>query len=169
MSRALDKARSFYAPNLAPDESIAAIRRATAAGTGRYVAIGAIIGTLVGWLYAISVDSALLPPLVLGALAGETGGYLLAHRTARQPSGPGTIHLELVLTGRRLFTVGRYASWRRRMLREYPLDTIIAATTSRYPIGRYHRVEITTADGTTTGFIVEGMLDVPVNRVGTSG
>jgi hypothetical protein len=161
MSRAVRRAKRFYSPHLAPGEEIKAIRNATAAGTGTLLGYGALIGALLGWLYAISVDGALLPALVLGALAGEIGGYLIAHRRARLRSGPGAVHLQLIQTDTRLFTVRRHASVRRRILREYPLDEVRATIAKRYPIGPYRRLDITDADGTATSVVVEGELDLP--------
>lgn len=169
MGRAVDRARQFYRPQLLPDEEILEQRRATAVGTGSKIGYGAVIGALVGWIYAINLDSGLLPPLVLGALAGELGGYVMAHRAARQPAGPGTVHLELILTDQRLLTAGRYASLRHRILREYPLCEMTATSSRRYPIGQFHRLSVMMTNGTTTAFIVEGALDIPVNRGHTSG
>jgi hypothetical protein len=161
MGRAVRRAKRFYSPQLAPGEEIKAIRNATAAGTGTLVGYGALIGALLGWLYAINADNALLPALVLGAFAGEIGGYLMAHRRARQPSGPGAVHLQLIQTDTRLFTVPRHASVRRQILREYPLDEVTAIIARRYPIGQYRRIDITDAAGATTAMIVEGELDLP--------
>ncbi len=161
MSRASERARRFYSPDLAPGEEIEAVRNATASGTWTLVGYGALIGALLGWLYAINVDSSLLPALVLGALGGELGGYLLANRRARLPSGPGAIHLQLVQTNRRLFTVNRHASTRRRELREYPLDEVTVTVAKRYPIGSYHRLDITDAADRAVSLIVEGELDLP--------
>ncbi len=169
MSRSLDRVKRFYQPELDPGEEIKAIRNATAAGTGSKVGYGAVIGALVGWLYAINTDSSLLPALVLGALAGELGGYLLAHRSARSKDGPGTIHLQVVLTDRRLFTVRRHASIRRRILRNYPLDQIKAAHSHRYPIARFHRLTIELADERQITFILEQPLDLPLNSDPASG
>jgi hypothetical protein len=169
MGKALDRARQFYRPRLEPDEEVQEVRLATAIGTGSKIGYGAAIGALLGWIYAVNVGSALLPPLVLGALAGELGGYVMAHRAARQPSGPGTVHLELLLTNQRLLTVGRYASLRHRILREYPLGEMTAATSRRYPIGQYHRLAVMMKDGSTIAFVVAGPFDLPVNRDDTSG
>ncbi len=161
MSRAVERARRFYSPQLNPGEEIEAIRNATAGGTGTLVGYGALIGALVGWLYAINVDGALLPALVLGALAGELCGYLLAHRRARRPYGPGTIHLQLIRTTTRLLTVNRHAAKRRQPLREYPHGEVTTTVAKRYPIGRYHRLDITDGADNTTSLIVEGELDLP--------
>ena len=161
MSRAMERARRFYSPQLDPGEEIKAILNATAGGTGTLVGYGALIGALLGWLYSINVDGALLPALVLGALAGELGGYLMAQRRARLSSGPGAIHLHLVQTNIRLLTVNRYASKRRRPLREYPHDRVAAVIAKRYPIGRYHRLDITDEAGNTTSLLVDGELDLP--------
>ena len=161
MSRASRRAKRFYSPDLDPGERIEAIRNATAAGTGTLVGYGALIGALIGWLYAINVDGALLPALVLGALGGELGGYLLANRRARLPSGPGAIHLQLVQTNKRLITVNRHASTRRRALREYPLDEVTATVAKRYPIGHYCRLDISDAVDRELSLIVESELDLP--------
>ncbi len=169
MKRPVDKLKSFYQPHLEPGEEIRAISNATAGGTGSKVGYGAVIGALVGWLFAINVDSALLPPLILGAFAGELGGYLLALRFARRETGPGSIHLQLVLTTERLFTVRRHASLRRHILREYPLPEIKSAESRQYPIGRLERLTLEFADGTTTAFVLEQPLEVPVNRDSASG
>ncbi|MCP3997817.1 MAG: hypothetical protein GY722_22555 [bacterium] len=162
MSRLTDRARQFYAPELLPGEELLSIRQATAAGTGTKVAYGGLIGVLAGWLYAINLDTGLLPPLVLGALTGGMVGYFIAGRAARRPEGPGTIHLLAVSTNQRLLTTARYSSRRHRILRQYPLADV-TVTKKRYPIGQYHLVEVTTPDGRTTGLVVEGTLDLPVN------
>lgn len=159
--RAVARARKFYDPHLGPDEEVAAVRNATAGGTGSLVGYGALIGALVGWLYSINVNGALLPAFVLGALAGELGGYLLAHRRARQPSGPGAVHLTLVQTNQRFFTLNRYAAVRRGLLREYPFDQVTADIAREYPIGNYRRLDITPIGGAVTSLIVEGTLDLP--------
>jgi len=161
MSRAVRRAKRFYRPHLAPGEEIGAIRNATAAGTGTLMGYGALIGALLGWLYAINVDSALLPALVLGAFAGDIGGYLMAHRRARRHSGPGAVHLQLIQTDNRLFTVRRHASVRRQILREYPLGEVTATIARRYPIGQYRRLDISDVNGNSTSLIVEGDLDLP--------
>ncbi|MDJ0953915.1 MAG: hypothetical protein QNJ81_09560 [Acidimicrobiia bacterium] len=169
MKRTVEKLKSFYQPHLEPGEEIRQISNATAGGTGSKVGYGAAIGALLGWLFAINVDSALLPPFVLGALGGGVGGYLLALRFARRPEGPGSIHIELVLTTRRLFTVRRYASLRREVLREYPLAEIKSAEGRRYPIGQYQRLTVELSDGTSTSFVLEQPLDLPLNRDPASG
>ena len=162
MKRLTDRARKFYAPELHPGEELRSVRQATAAGTGTKVAYGGLIGVLIGWLYAITLDAGLLPPRGLGALTGEMVGYFAAGRAARRPEGPGAIHLLAITTDQRLLTAARYAARRRRILREYPLADV-AVTAKRYPIGQYNLVEMTSPDGQTTGLIVEGTLDPPVN------
>jgi hypothetical protein len=162
VKRLIDRAREFYAPELPPGEELLSVRQATAAGTGTKVVYGGLIGALVGWLYAINLDAGLLPPLVLGALTGEMVGYFMAGRAARRAEGPGAIHLLAIATDRRLLTTTRYAARRRRILREYPLEDV-AVTAKRYPIGQYNLVEVASPDGQTTGLIVEGTLDLPVN------
>jgi hypothetical protein len=169
MGGPLERAKRFYQPQLEPGETIKAVRRATAGGTGSKVGYGAVVGALLGWLYAINVDSALLPPLVLGALAGELGGYLLAQRAARRPGGPGAIHLEVVQTDLRLFTVRRHASLRRRILRSYRFADTSEWSLRPYPIGSYQRLEITLAHGATTVLVVEGTLDLPLNTDTSAG
>lgn len=162
MKRLVDRARGFYAPEMQPGESLLSVRQATAAGTGTRVAYGGLIGALVGWLYAISLNAGLLPAFVTGALSGEMIGYLTARREARRPQGPGAIHLLAVTTNQRLLTTARYAWRRRRILREYPLHDV-SITTKRYPIGRYHLVEVMSPEGHTTGMVVEGTFELPVN------
>jgi len=93
MSGAVRRAIRFYSPHLAPGEEIKAIRNATAAGTGTLMGYGALIGALLGWLYAINVDGALMPALVLGAFAGEIGGYLYG---AEENGGTNTIYVSPV-------------------------------------------------------------------------
>ena len=161
MGRAGDRIRRFYDHHLTPGEEIKAVRDATAGGTGTLVGYGALIGALLGWLYAINVTGALLPALVFGALAGELGGYVMAAQRARRPAGPGAIHLQVVQTNTRLFTVRRYASIRRRLLREYALDEVTATIARHYPIGQYRRLDITDGAGEVTSLVVEGDLDLP--------
>lgn len=160
MRRATERAKQFYSPPLAPGEEIESVRNATVAGTGSLVGYGALIGALLGWLYAINIDSALLPALVLGGFTGVIGGYLTAHRHARR-SGPGGVHLQLVKTDKRLFTVRRYASIRRQAIREYPLSEVNVTIAKRYPVGRYHRLDITDTSGNVTSLVVEAELDLP--------
>ncbi len=156
-----NRARRFYSPDLAPGEEIDSIRDATAGGTGTMVGYGALIGALVGWLIAMALEAAALPWFVLGALTGEAVGYFLAHRKARRPDGPGTIHLQLVATNQRLFTVRRYASSKRRILRSYPFEQYTAKVAHRYPIGRYIRLDITGEDSPTVSLVTEGPIELP--------
>jgi hypothetical protein len=164
MRRAIAVARDFYRPPLAGGEKIQSVHHATAAGTGAKILFGAAVGALVGWLAAVFLDTALLVPLVFGALTGEMIGYIQAERKARRPDGAGTIHLDLVLTSINLLTMRRYGTRRNNVLRCYPRDQITAVATKRYPVANYHLQEITTADATTVAFVVEGVLDLnPVN------
>lgn len=161
MAGAVDRAKRFYGRDLEPGERIDAVRNATAAGTGSSVLTGMLVGALAGWLVAVNTDTPLLPAIVFGAFTGELGGYLLARRRARRADGPGAVQLQLVLTDRRLFTVRRYAATRRRVLRSYPLHEVTLESAGSYPIGRYHRLDITPAEGPTTSLVVEGNLDLP--------
>lgn len=160
MSRAVAAARRFYRSELDAGEEVLSVHNATAAGTGSKIGLGALIGALVGWLYAVFLDSSLLAPLVLGALAGEMVGYFVAERQARRADGPGTIHLQLVLTSQNLLTVGRFAARRRRVLRRYPLEQIVSVATRRYPVAKFHLQEITMTDGTCVGVVVEGAVSL---------
>ena len=161
MGRAGDRIRRFYDPHLAPGEEIKLVRNATATGTGTLVGYGMLIGALLGWLYAINIDGAFLPAFVFGALAGELGGYVAASHQARRASGPGAVHLQVVQTNTRLFTVPRYASVRRGILREYPFERVTPIIARRYPIGRYRRLDITNSAGEVTSLIVDDDLDLP--------
>jgi len=163
MNRLVAKAREFYSPELEPGEEIRQVRYATASGTGSKIVLGASIGALLGWLLAFIGDLALLPPFVLGAFAGEFIGYMVAHRRATSATGPGAIHLELVLTSNRLFTAKRYALMRRGILRAYPFAEISDVTTKRYPVGKYHRIDVSMNDGDLLSVVSDGPMDIPVN------
>jgi len=169
MTGLVEKAKRFYSPELQPGEEIRQVRHATAAGTGIKVVLGALIGALAGWLVAFVGDLALLPPLVMGALAGQLVGYVLSHRQAVGANGAGSVHLELVLTNKRLLTAKRYAALRRGMLRSYPLDDMAKVDVKRYQVGKYHRIEVTLRDGAVLSVVSDGAMDIPVNTGRGSG
>jgi hypothetical protein len=76
----------------------------------------------------------------------------------------------VVLTSQRLLTMTSPALVRSRVLRSIDLDAIEAVNTRRYPIGQYHRYEITTAGRAPLPLVIAGRLSIePVNAVTTSG
>jgi hypothetical protein len=169
-NRALHRARRFYQLPLRHDEVIRETRTGYAGGTGRLMLNSLIVGTAAGSLYAVALNGASLPSLVLGAFSGIIVGYFLAERAARRSKSPGATTLVIVLTSQRLLTMASPALIRSRVLRSIDLDAIEAVTTRRYPIGKYHRYEITTAGGTILSLVIAGRLSIePVNAVTTSG
>lgn len=120
-------------------------------------------GVLVGWLYAIYVHAPLLSALALGGLLGVIVGYALAERAAREPDGPGAVHLILVKTTERVMTVRRCPTFRQRPLRSYPLGKISSTASTRLPVGMYERLTVHMSDGTNVDFIVTSGLDTVIN------
>lgn len=169
MSRLVTRAKQFYSPELQPGEEILQVRHATPAGTGSKVVVGALMGALAGWLLAFVGGMAVLPILLLGAFTGELVGYVLSYRHAVGAGGAGSIHLELVLTSKRLLTAKRYATLRRGVLRSYPLDEITHVDVKRYPVGKYHGIEVTMNDGSILSVVSDGAMDIPVNTGSGSG
>jgi hypothetical protein len=169
-NRALHRARRFYQLPLRHDEAIRQARTGYAGGTGRLMLNSLVAGTAAGLLYAAALDGASLPSLVLGACAGIIAGYYLAERAARRSNAPGATTLVVMLTSQRLLTMSSPAVLRSRVLRSIELDSVEAVKTRRYPIGQYHRYEITTTGGTVLTLVVTGRLSIePVNAVTTSG
>lgn len=170
MRRALSLARGLYQPPLADGETVRWTLRATAAGTGTNVVLGATTGALLGWLAAILLEAAVLPLIVMGALAGELFGYLRSEFAARKRNGAGTIHVDLVLTSSKLITLPRYGFRRNRALRTYPLEHVVTSSMKRYPIADYHLLEIKLEDGSEVRFVVEGVPQMtPVTEGLSSG
>ena len=153
----MEPIRKLYAGGLA-GESIVATNVALAGGTATHMARAAFAGVLAGWLYAIYSNAPLLPSLVLGALVGTIGGYLIAERAARQPDGPGAVHLLLAQSDDQLFTVRRYPTFRRTPLRSYPKHQITSV--ERLPVGMYYLLTIKTSETSALDLIVDGPIDV---------
>lgn len=141
-------------PKLTPGEEIIAASEATATGTGRAIGIAAGVGTLVGLLYAATdTGTSPLPSLALGGFAGVVAGYVWAWILARGRTGPGAMTLALVMTNQRLILLRRSASLRSRPLRSFPLSQIDHIATKPAPIGRYGRLQFSTADTTIDLFV----------------
>lgn len=144
--RAVRNTAEDYYGFLAEGEELDEVVAAFAGGTATHIGTGAFIGVLVGWLYAIYVDAPLLPSFVLGAMTGGLVGYLLAERAARQPTGPGAVHVVLVTTTQRLITIRRYPTWKQRPLRSIQRRDIESVEILPLPVGMHRRVTITRID-----------------------
>jgi hypothetical protein len=161
VNRLLRRARRFYRPRLGPGEEIEDVVLGYATGTATHVVQGMVFGGFVGWLYAVFLDAAPLPAMVLGGFAGIVAGYLICRRTANL----GATDFLVVLTNSRLLIVKRGLSGRPRVLRSYELSSIVETTTHRYPVGNYCRQRFVTSDGSTVEFAATREIRLePVNR-----
>jgi hypothetical protein len=157
-------AKRFYQPELLPEETVRDVVAGYAAGADTRILLGAVAGTLFGWLGAIYLAAAALPALVLGGCVGIIAGYYGSARASRRPGGPGAVEMWIVLTSARLLTMRRHGAVRRKVLRSYDLAQVLEATVRRYPLGRYHRQRVIMKDGTTGDFIVARKLPIePLN------
>lgn len=162
MRKARRHAQGYYGGYLGDDEVVAWTTPAVAGGTANLIGSAAFVGALAGWLYAIYVDAPLLPSLIFGGLIGVLIGYTLAEREARQPDGPGAVHLVLVLTDQRLITVRRYPTSRSKPLRIYPLENVSSSMTIPLPVGSYQRLTVSMSDGATFEVITDSDRDLAI-------
>ena len=181
MPRFPDRIRRFYAAEIRPDERVSAVLVGYATRTATLIGAGSLLGGVVGWLYAIYMDAAYLPAIVLGGFIGITGGFFYADNLARHPSGPGAATFAVVVTTERLMMFRSANPVRPKLLRSIDLDSITAIATRRYPIASYHQIRVTTDDGTNTAFITDRLPETGlrnatrptrnggVNRTPTSG
>ncbi len=141
-------ARRTYGRHLDDDEDVLVVANATAAGTGRLISTGLVIGVLGGALYAVVVSTAAaLPVMTLGGFAGIIGGTSVAATAARRRTGPGAISVTLVMTDQRLLVLRQRAAIRLRPLRGFRLDEIDTISAKQSPIGSYQRTRIHLANG----------------------
>jgi hypothetical protein len=162
-------ALDLYPSLLSPGEHIVETARAVAGGTATHLGRSAFTGVLGGWLYAISISAPLLPSLVLGAMVGGLVGYAIAERSARRPSGPGAVHLVVVLSDERLMTIRRYPTFRQKVLRSYPLDEISSVTLTQFPVAMYHRLTVGLRDGAQLDLVVDDRFNMEITHRERSG
>ncbi|MCP4963764.1 MAG: hypothetical protein GY926_00835 [bacterium] len=150
----------LYSPLLRQDEDVVVMARATAGGTTTHLGRSAFIGLLGGWLYAIYLNAPLLPSLVLGAMTGALVGYVIAERVARQPSGPGAVHLIVVRSEERIVTIRRYPTFRQNVVRSYPLSEMSSVQTTPFPFGMYRRLMVELGDGRHLNLVVDDSFEI---------
>lgn len=160
MRRIEKLARKTYGRHLDDDEEVSAVVAAIAAGTGRTIGVGFVIGALGGVLYATLLEgTAPLPAIVLGSFIGIIGGYAVAERRARGRHGPGATQVRVVLTTKRLLLFRLQPALKDRPLRTFRRDEIVSIETSAAAIGSYRRSRIELSTGTTLRLLTAGPLD----------
>ena len=133
-------------PKLAEGEEILAATQATAAGTGRIIAIAAAIGGLIGLLIATTGDSiSWWSSTAFGSFTGIIVGYGWAWTAARQAGGPGAVSVIAVMTNQRLMVFRRSASIRSQPLRSLDLPEISRVVAKPAPVGAYQWVRFVAA------------------------
>lgn len=160
LARLTQRVKRFYARGLRPGEEVQQATPGYAARTGTLIMAGAVLGGVIGWLYALYFDAAPLPPVVLGSFAGTIGGYFVAEASARGAGGPGATSFTVLTTTERLLIVRTHNAIRPKILRSYELASIATIASRRYPVANYHRSEIELTTGTKITIISAGELNI---------
>jgi hypothetical protein len=142
MGRLAQAAKRTFGRHLGEDETVLATLSATAAGTGRRISVGWLVGMAAGLGYSFLIaGTPPLPAAVFGGFVGIIGGYGLAIWRARR-GGPGATQVLLALTDQKLLVFRLRSATRVKPLRIIAIGDVTGIQSDPPVVGTYRNVII---------------------------